>query len=90
MWLLFCVAHRATATIVLSAARATDSVAKVPAEVQATAGLVSAVTDFLALRFDLRIAFTAAVCRKPDKREPRRLQNPNPFDTRKRDRVKTR
>ena len=47
-----CVAHRATATIVLPAARATDSAVKVPAEVQATAGLVSAVTDSLALCFD--------------------------------------
>ena len=33
---------------------------------------------------------TAAVCRKPDKREQSRLRNPSPFDTRKRDRVKTR
>ena len=33
---------------------------------------------------------TAAVCRKPDKREQSRLQNPSPFGTRKRDRVQTR
>ena len=45
---------------------------------------------FFGMELSSRIAFTAAVRRKPDKREQRRLRNPSPFDTKKRDRVKTR
>ena len=59
-------------------------------EVQGAAELVWAETDFLAWNSRLRIAFTAAVRRKPDKRELSHLQNPSPFDTKKRDRVQTR
>jgi hypothetical protein len=81
----FYVARRATATVWLQAAVAMDSAAKVPAEV----GLASAVAESLALCSDKRIVSTAEVCRKPDKREQSRPQNPNPSDTRKRDRVKT-
>ena len=83
-----CVAHRATATISLSAA--TDSGATVRVEAQVAAELVGAETGSVAWNSRYGIAFTAVVCRKPDKHEQRRLQNPSPFDTRKRDRAQTR
>ncbi len=69
---------------------ATGSAAMVQVGVQEGVGLVSAEMESLAWSSRYRIAFTAAVCRKPDKREQRRLQNPSPFDRRKPDRVQTR
>ena len=76
-------------TLGFMAAPARDSEATVRVEVQVAAELVGAETGSVAWTL-VRIAFTAVVCRKPDKREQRRLQNPSPFDTRKRDRVQTR
>ena len=49
-----------------------DSAATVRVEVQGAAELVRAAMDFLAWIFRLRIAFTAVVCRKLDKREQSR------------------
>jgi hypothetical protein len=45
---------------------------------------------FSGMELSAKNRFTAAVRRKPDKREQRRLRNPSPFDMKKRDRVKTR
>ena len=45
---------------------------------------------FSGMELSLKNRITAAVRCKPDKREQRRLRNPSPFDTKKRDRVKTR
>ena len=52
-----CVAHRATATVSLPAAPATDSAAKVPVVAQETEELALAVTDSLALVFQLENRF---------------------------------
>ena len=80
----------ATATVSLTAVPAADSAAKVQVEAQGTAELVLAAMDSLASNSRWRIAVTAVVCRKLDKREQNHRQNPNLFDMRKRDRVQTR
>ncbi len=52
MWRICYVAHRATATVSLPAARAADWAARVPVEAQDMADLVLAVTEYLALCSD--------------------------------------
>ncbi len=74
---------QATATVSL----AKDSAATVQVEAQGAAELVSAAMDSLAWNSHWRIAFTAVVCRKLDKREQSPRQNPSRFDKKKRDRV---
>ena len=85
----FYVVWRATPTGLFSAAAVADWAATAPAA-EALAELVLAAMDSLAWSFLKRIVITASVCRKLDKREQRRRQNPNLFDTKKHDRAQTR
>ena len=62
---------------------AADWVATAQAEAQGSAELVWAATDSVAWSSRERIAFTAVVCRKLDKREQSRRRNPSLFDSKK-------
>ena len=69
---------------------AADWVATGQAQAEGSAELVWAATDSVAWSSRERIAFTAVVCRKLDKREQSRRRNPSPSDRKKRGLAPTR